>query len=36
MTVELGPAIARVQLPFADSTYKMEIVGVGRELMRFA
>jgi len=25
---ELGPAIARVQLPFADSTYKMEIVGV--------
>ena len=27
-------AIARAQLPFADLTYKMEIVGVGRALMR--
>ena len=34
MIAELEPAIARVQLPFADSTYKMEMVGVGRVLMR--
>ena len=27
-------ATARVQLPFADSTYKVEIVDVGRVLMR--
>jgi len=31
---ELEPAIAQVQLQFADLTYKMDMVGVGRVLMR--